>query len=93
MSVALPSSVQFFPLLLIERKAQGNDASRGQMDGDVDARHPDAAGMSRWPSHLRTCGVCGRRRARVRARVRLARARRMIGSDRSLGSVRKTFDP
>ena len=59
MSVALPSSVLFFPPLIVN-KARGNDASCGQMDGDVDARHPDAADMSRWTSNLRSCGVCGR---------------------------------
>jgi len=90
MSVALPSSVLFFPLLIVIT-ARGNDASRGQMNGDVDSRHPDAAGMSQWPSHLRSCGVCGRRRNRVRARVRLARARRMVGlPNRPL--VRNTSD-
>ena len=77
MSVALPSSVLFSPPLIVN-KARGIDASRGQMEGDVDARHPDAAGMFRWTSHLRSCGVCGRRRDRVRARVRLARARGMV---------------
>jgi hypothetical protein len=77
MSVALPSSVPLFPPLIVN-KARGNDASRGQMDGDVDARHPDAAGMYRWPSHLSSCGVRGRRRDPLRACVRLARARRTI---------------
>ena len=68
--------VLFFPPLIVN-KAQGNDASRGQMNGDVVARLPDAADMSRWPSHLRSCGVCGRRRDRVRAHVHLARAGRL----------------
>jgi len=49
--------------------------------------------MSRWPSHLRSCGVYGRRRDRVRARVRLARARRMVGfQNRALVSMRNTSD-
>jgi hypothetical protein len=34
MSVALPSSVLFFPPLIVN-KARGNDASRGQMDVDL----------------------------------------------------------
>jgi hypothetical protein len=79
MSVVLPSSVLFSPPLIVN-KAWGIDASRGEMEGDVDARHPDAAGMFRWTSHLRSCRVYGRRRDRVRARERLARARRMAGS-------------
>jgi len=87
MDVCRPAlHVLFFPPLIVNN-ARENDVSRGQMDGDVNARHPDAAGISRWPSHLRSCGVCGRRRDRVRVRERLARARRMIGfQNRSLVS-------
>jgi hypothetical protein len=44
-------------------------------DGEIAARHSNAADMPRYPSHLQRGGVGGRRRARMRARVRRARAR------------------